>query len=260
MCKFVKKIDLYFITLIFRESNIELRELESKLRLAYINKARAAQLAENRLKKQEEKLRSEEEDRLEREVHAKLVEEELQQEKDEALKKMRYERQLDYQLEEKQEMNIRKYEEFLKEKKAIDEIIDKIKREEHQKKVQLLVNKNVEKELIRKFIESQKIWSERERERIEKQDEEIRKYLAEKEQWKEEQDRILRERRCLKNESILKLAEEIQIREQEAREKEDIMFELHQGRLRDQNRLEELMEMERHIQRRLHCVSPMITP
>ena len=81
--------------LVSRENNVEIRELEANLRLAYINKARAAQLAERELEKQ----RNLHEKCLENEENEKIrqlrIEEEEEEERQEALAKIRYQKQLD---------------------------------------------------------------------------------------------------------------------------------------------------------------------
>jgi len=62
--------------------------------------------------------------------------------------------------------------------------------------------KEVEQEEIQHFIESQKIFVEREKERIAQENEYIKAYLARRDAWVAEQEKIISERRVLKSEGV----------------------------------------------------------
>ena len=55
----------------------------------------------------------------------------------------------------------------------------------------------------------------------------------------------------MKNEEVMKLAGEMKREREEAREKEEILFELHEGRVREAERRKEAIELELEIRKRL---------
>ena len=51
----------------------------------------------------------------------------------------------------------------------------------------------------------------------------------------------------MKNEEVMRLATEMKHQRDEAREKEEILFELHEGRMREAERRKEALELELEI-------------
>ena len=58
-------------------------------------------------------------------------------------------------------------------------------------------------------------------------------------------------RREIKNESVLRLAGDIRKREEVKRERDEILFELHQGRKAEEEEFKDQLEMENSIRKRL---------
>ena len=173
-----------------RESSIEIRQLEAKLRQAYINQELALQ------RKQKEVLEFEK--KQEKVIEAQLLEqrrlESLKEEKETdeklALEQIKYKMALDGQMDERQELINQNYQEFLKEKIKIDEIIAQVKEEQRNKTIENLVKKQVAQEEIQEFIESQKIFVIKDQERVLRENEAIKAFIAKKEAWTEEQNKI----------------------------------------------------------------------
>lgn len=219
--------------------------------MAYINKARSAQLAENELEKRralEEKMIANEENERLRKLR---IQEEEEEERREALGKIRYQRELDQQLIEKQIERNKAFEEFIEEKKQIDAIIAKVKQERRDKIIDQMVKKEVQKEDILHFIEAQKVFETLEQERVEKENAEIAHFLKQKSVWIQQQEESEKRRRSLKNEATLKLAERIRQEEQEKQEREDLLNELYAGRLLEAERQREHQELEVQLRKRL---------
>jgi len=234
-----------------RENSVEIRELETKLRQGYINQELAVQ------KKQKETLAFQlKQDRL---LEGKLIEaqrkevlqEEKETEKKEMLEKIKFKRRLDTQIDEKQTRINKAYEDFLREKSLIDEIIAEVKAEERKKKIETMVKKEVEQEEIEHFIESQKIFVEREKERIVQENEHIKAYLSRRDAWVEENDRIISERRVLKSDGVQKLGQVLEAQRVDEREKESLLHELHEGRQTEIDKIKERQILEREIRKRL---------
>ncbi|XP_040573481.2 meiosis-specific nuclear structural protein 1-like [Lepeophtheirus salmonis] len=245
---------------LLRNNDPDLRELESKLQLAYINKARAAQIAEKELHRVTQRSKAQEELQKERETLERcLQKEEKYQIMKEFKDKTEYRKALTLQIMEKNELCRLEFQDFLDEKKLIDDIVLKIKKEDEKKRYERLIAKKVEKELIDAFVNTQKEREKRDQEFLDRQNQEIQRYLAERQEILNERERIQKEKRVIKNESVLKLAEQIFEKEKDLLEKEDILREVYEGRKRDEDKLAEHMEIENTIRRKLDlCKSNQI--
>ncbi|GFO29220.1 meiosis-specific nuclear structural protein 1-like [Plakobranchus ocellatus] len=113
-----------------RETSLELRELEAKLRAGYMNKERAAQMAEREAVKYDEMKRESEIARHMKEQNERAENAEQQRELERYKEMVRYQQELERQLEEQETKKQQAYEEFLKEKLMIDEIVRKIYEED----------------------------------------------------------------------------------------------------------------------------------
>ena len=235
-----------------RQDSVRIRELEAHLRQAYINKELAYQKKHKETLEFQRKQEILLEAKLAEENRRQYVQEEKEMEKKEALEKIRYKKKLDGQVEEKQDSLNKAYQAFLKEKQVIDDVIAKVKAEERTKVIECLVKKQVAAEEIQEFIESQKKFVVFERERVVKENEEIKRFLARKDAWVDEQNKIQAERRVLKNESVQKLGEELEARRVADREREELLHELNERRQLEKDRLEEHQVIEREIRRRLN--------
>lgn len=113
-----------------RENNQELRELEMKLRAAYVGKAIKVQLAEREVEKLQQKLESQKEQELLAENILKDQQEYLVKKETETRAKLTLRQDLQKQIIDKRMENQRLYEEFLKEKKVIDDVVKAILEEQ----------------------------------------------------------------------------------------------------------------------------------
>jgi len=233
------------------QSSPELRALAAKLELAYINKERAAQVAERRLAGREEELarqKEEEETKLEREM---IEERDRREIVEDQIAKIRYQQQLDEQMKIQELERERIFQQFLKEKEMIDEVVRKIQRENEAATLTKLLQKKATKEQVEEFKRSQEVWRKIEEEKVRLENLEIAKFSQSKEEWKEQVEREQKERREVKNEAVMRLAGEIRHREQVALEREEILLELHEGRKAEEEAFKEQREMEDNIKRRL---------
>jgi hypothetical protein len=129
-----KKKVLIFLTscLFLSETSYELRELESKLRAAYVQKERTAQMAEKEAIKFDSYLEDAEIARRMRTETDKAEEDRRQREVIRQQEMVRYKQELERQLEERELGKQKAYEEFLREKLVIDEIVRKIYEEDQR--------------------------------------------------------------------------------------------------------------------------------
>merc|ERR1712029_205180 len=148
------------------QSSPELRALAAKLEQAYINKERAAQIAEKNLQsRQEEQMRQQE---IQDMLHEKQYLEDLERKEylDDQISKIRYQQQLDEQLKIREQDKINIYKQFLKEKEQIDEVVRKIKRENEEKILTQMEQKLATEQQIEEFKKSQIVWREIEERKI----------------------------------------------------------------------------------------------
>ena len=203
------------------------------------------------------------------------------------------------------------YQEFLKEKTKIDEIIAKVKEEQRNKTIENMVKKQVAQEEIQEFIESQKIFVIKDQERVLRENEAIKAFIAKKEAWTEEQNKIQAVLKVKKHEFVQSLGmytqythlkiffifkeidsngfsyilkrkiiifpsisqkltyiqsrtifvftvlisvsgEKLEAERINEREKESLLHELNEGRQRERDRIQERLELEQEIRKRLN--------
>ncbi|OCT86974.1 meiosis-specific nuclear structural protein 1 isoform X2 [Xenopus laevis] len=234
-----------------RENSTELRELEQKLNAAYLNRERAAQIAEKELLKYEQTKEDLETVRKMQKDQERSADEEIVRETKLYQQKLDYQRELERQLEEKEKTRQGAYQEFLKEKILIDEIVRKIY-EEDQMETQLKLEKmNATRRYIEEFKDQQQTWRCVEQARME---EENRKILAfGNMQQRREEDRMaeVREREQQKKALQEKLAEQIQKEQQQREELEQMREELYLEEQAEEARQKDIAEMEKKIRQRL---------
>lgn len=113
-----------------RQNSQELRELESRIRAAYVNKSLKLQLAEREKRKLQEKTQIENDNqRMKQKLHDDL-QRERQRKEESHLQQEKHRRELLQQIADKQFKRKILYEEFLEEKIIIDEIMAQIEREQ----------------------------------------------------------------------------------------------------------------------------------
>lgn len=136
-----------------RENNQELRELESKLRLAYVLKGLSAQKKEKEILKVAEKLQLHEENKVFERERLKHIEEEAKRIQFEREKKRKLGVDLKNQIITAHQQHQVLYEQFLKEKALLDEIVICIQQELFEE----AAKKNRVKEQSKRDIEAARV-------------------------------------------------------------------------------------------------------
>lgn len=113
-----------------RESSQELRELEARIRTAYVTKSLKAQLAEREKQRLQEKIQIEHEIQQMKQKLRDDHQRDRQRKEELRLKQERHRQELLEQISDKEYKRKILYEEFLKEKIIIDEILAQIQREQ----------------------------------------------------------------------------------------------------------------------------------
>ncbi|MGH0158021.1 UNVERIFIED_CONTAM: hypothetical protein FKN15_062207 [Acipenser sinensis] len=174
--------------------SIELRELEGKLKSAYLNRERAAQIAEKEVLRYE-KMKSESEIAHKMKLeHERASEEVEKQEMRHYEETVRYQQELEQQLEEKERKKQEAYEEFLKEKLMIDEIVRKIYDEDQTERQLKLEKMTATQRYIEEFKKQEAEWRRLERERMEEENRQIREFASFQQRREEDRMAKVRER------------------------------------------------------------------
>lgn len=210
-----------------RENNQELRELESKLRTAYVSKALAAQKAEKEALELQEKLQTKKEceemekERL-RDLETIEKEKKLNREQKQQLRKA-----LEDQIVSSHQANQVLYEEFLRDKFYLDNIARKVQEEllqELQKKIEM--KKQTKKEM-EEFKEIKKLWEKKQKTEMDEENQRIQEYCQlrdRKIQEEEKRRKQLEENRMNLNE---KMASELWDLEKKKLEREVLLQDLY---------------------------------
>ncbi|EAA08575.5 AGAP004208-PA, partial [Anopheles gambiae str. PEST] len=208
-----------------RESNQEMRELESKLRAAYVAKGIAAQLAEAELRKKAERLQARKEmdemQRLKDENIAYMQQKQASEENEKRILRSALQQQMhDGRLEKKC-----LYEEFLMEKTYLDAVVKKIQ-DEHLEAVQRkLQQQRCTRQEMEHFQEAKETWKARQLLLDEEENERIRKYVQEKDmlkQMEQTQKEEIDQKRMQLNEAMKATLEKEILYMAERNEKEEI--------------------------------------
>ncbi|XP_066491525.1 meiosis-specific nuclear structural protein 1 [Tiliqua scincoides] len=234
-----------------RENSIELRELEKKLKSAYVNKERAAQIAEKEVLKYEKMKSDAELAKAMKEAQERAVKEESAAESKRSQEKVLYQQELEKQLEEQEIRKQTAYEEFLRDKLLIDDIVRKIYDEDEMAKQKRLEKMKATQRFIEEFKKDQAIRRKRQREEME---EENRKIMEFANMWQQREDNRMakvhqdEERKRKLTQTI---AENLEREQREREELEQIRAELYYEELAESDRKKELEEMEKKIRQRL---------
>ncbi|CAD7084507.1 unnamed protein product [Hermetia illucens] len=164
-----------------RENNEELRQLEMKLRAAYTGKALAAQIAEREAIRQQEKLLCEQENNLLEAARIKDAEYRQMQLEEERKRKKHFREEMIEQIAERATERAKKYEEFLKEKKILDEISRKLIEEEMAELKEKAERQTQFRKDIQDFLCMQKSWREQHKQITDDEDVKLAEFLKKRE-------------------------------------------------------------------------------
>jgi len=208
------------------EQSEELRELEEKLKQAYMNKEREAQILESAvlLKRQEDNeavVAAEVERDRQRGLQAEAYRDYLRRQDGAAMKVA-----LDEQMKEKLDRKALAEQEFLREKAEVDSVVAAIEAEDAR---ETEAREKKEQEIrahIQEFVEEKELFKQRHAETIEAEKAEIRAY-AEQVMVRETALRMEREKdQNTKDEILARLSADMAKRQQEADEMENLRNEL----------------------------------
>uniref|UniRef100_A0A1Q3FXH1 Meiosis-specific nuclear structural protein 1 n=1 Tax=Culex tarsalis TaxID=7177 RepID=A0A1Q3FXH1_CULTA len=236
-----------------RDSNQELRELESKLRAAYVAKGIAAQKAELEAKRLEEQLAAQREQEELEQLRLKNLEFIQQCQEEEWKQKLELRDTLHAQMKALQQQKQVMYEEFLREKTYLDEICRKLQEErfeEIRRKLELQQRTRREMEY---FKEAKELWQERQRLAVAEENERIRRYLEARDAEQEAQNRRKLESAKSRERLNEKMVAELQEEFDEARKRENLLQDLYAAELDERQEQRLQRDLEQQLRKRIEA-------
>ncbi|OAF65022.1 Meiosis-specific nuclear structural protein 1 [Intoshia linei] len=225
-----------------RKNSVEIRELEAKLKLAYVLKTQKAQIAEKESLKYDEMKKNA--------VYNEMLKEELvkakELEKELAISKWNerfiYKQQLEQQLQEQEIKKQEAFKEFLKEKLLIDEIIRKIYQEDQKEREQIIMKRKLHIEYIDNFKKQREIWKKQNDERIELENKNIEKYSHIIKKRQDDSDLYKKERESIQEKLHEKLSKDMIAKKEKLMQVENARMDLY---AEEQERLEREKEIQK---------------
>ncbi|XP_019389064.1 PREDICTED: meiosis-specific nuclear structural protein 1 [Crocodylus porosus] len=234
-----------------RENSIELRELEKKLKSAYMTKERAAQIAEKEAIKYEKMKRDAEIAQRMKEEHEKVTMEESSAEQRRYKEKIIYQQELEKQLEDQEKNKQHAYEEFLKEKLMIDEIVRKIYEEDQMEKQLKLEKVRATQRYIEEFKIQQDKWQRKKSEEMEEENKKIMEFANLQRQREEGWKAKVRASEEIKEKLQNMIAQNLEREQQKRDDLEQVRQELYLEEQAEADRKKEMVEIEKRIRQRL---------
>ncbi|KAI8817754.1 tumor suppressor, Mitostatin-domain-containing protein [Fimicolochytrium jonesii] len=237
-----------------RENSVELRELEKKLNYAYMNKERSLQVQEKALQDQISKAREAE---LIAEMNERLEKQkqlELERDHQEYLKSLDYSKALNDQLLEQEARKEAEFEQFLKEKEMVDQIVRKILDEDAREAERRLEKQAETKQFIEKFIVEREQWRREESARQEAENRKIEAYARDQAARAQAQQDVKKHRDEERTVIYDRLAAEMDQREKAKAELEQLRIDLYEEEQEEESRRRDQERLQNRIRKRLELI------
>ncbi|KAJ8921789.1 hypothetical protein NQ315_008415 [Exocentrus adspersus] len=234
-----------------RENSHELRDLERKLKAAYIHKGLHAQMAEKEAEKANEKIQEQRAQDILRTAWSEEAEYKTKLKQEDILKKAQYRKELQDQMILREKAKRYCYEEFLREKKMIDDIVQRIHDEDERELQEKMCKMKRTRDEMIAFKQAQELWRKRKAEEIEAENRRIQEFLA----AKAADVKARSDDRAKREQVKAKISEDIakQIYEERAKkqEREDIIQELLELEKKEEIERRNRQDIEKQIRHRL---------
>ncbi|TPX34506.1 hypothetical protein SmJEL517_g02867 [Synchytrium microbalum] len=232
----------------------ELRTLETKLRAGYMNKERAAQIAEKRLKVQQARVDEAQWTRVGNKRQQELEVAQKLKEKANVERREKYKTELEDQLAYAQVVKQRELETFLRDKQQIDEIVNRIAAEDARQQQIKMEKQRETKEYIAKFMVERQEWQTAEQARQEEENKRIEQFAVMQDQRVQEKVEKKKEEEQARDKIYNKLASSMATQELLRTELEELRIDLSQAEGDERARRQEEALLQARIQRRLELL------
>ncbi|KAI8910624.1 meiosis-specific nuclear structural protein-like protein 1 [Powellomyces hirtus] len=237
-----------------RENSTELRDLEKKLNYAYMNKERSLQMQEKALqvevaKAKEAELIAEMNQQLEKRKQL-----DLELEHQAYLKSVEYNRALNDQLLEQEARKQEEFEQFLRDKAMVDEIVQKIMQEDAMEAKKRMEKQDETKQFIEKFIIEREEWRQEEAARQIAENKRIEQYAQLQREREQAQQDVKKHKDDKKSVIYDKLAAEMKRKEEAKAELEQLRVDLYQEEQEEESRRRDQELLQSRIRKRLELI------
>lgn len=234
-----------------RETNSELRDLEAKLKAAYASKELHAQRAEKEVAVRTERETSLIVDRELDKIRAREEEAEQLRRQQIAMSNRVHQDDLLQQLSDQQQQQQQAYEEFIKEKLMIDEIVRRINDEDNRAREHEASRKQHTRKEMEDFKAQQERWRQQESAELAKENERIMQF-AQQQTHRADDARTLRVQRAEQREAVVShIARKVESERAAREELERVQQELYEEERLEQDRQRAMAEIEARIRQRL---------
>nr|CAI5864700.1 unnamed protein product [Callosobruchus analis] len=164
-----------------RENDPELRDLERKLKAAYINKELAAQIEQKEAERLNERVKAKQTHHILKNAWLEENEKKKLIKLEEMNKKAQYKQELQDQMILREKAKRHQYEEFLIQKKLIDDIIQCIHDENEREAARKICKMKEIRFEMEGFKKAQELWKQKKRAELDEENRKIQEFLASKE-------------------------------------------------------------------------------
>ncbi|KAJ3019748.1 mannosyl-oligosaccharide alpha-1,2-mannosidase [Thoreauomyces humboldtii] len=236
------------------ENSSELRELEKKLNYAYMNKERSLQVQEKVLQDQVARAREAELIAEMNEMLEKQKQQDLEADHQAYLKSIDYNNALNEQLLEQEARKQEEFEQFLREKAMVDDIVRKIMEEDALDAKLRMEKQDETKQFIEQFIIEREEWRREEAARQIAENKRIEEYARLQRVREEAQKDVKKHRDDERTVIYDKLAAEMAREEREKAELEQLRVDLYQEEQEEASRLRDQELLQTRIRKRLELI------
>lgn len=234
-----------------RDNSVELRELERKLKLAYQSKELGAQMMEHQVTAQTTRQLDATTARIMDQAREQAEREEEEERQRHWERNKHNQAELDRQLQDQERQKQQAYEEFLKEKMMIDEIVNKIYDEDRVATEREMNRKVKTRRELDDFKIQQEAFRQREHEQMEKENMKLMEHAHDMEERDQAVKAQRQERHAATEEIQSRIAAKVLRERSEREEMERIREELYEEEIAERDRIRDKAAIETRLRQRL---------
>ncbi|CAH1968702.1 unnamed protein product [Acanthoscelides obtectus] len=240
-----------FIRQQLRENDPDLRDLERKLKAAYINKELAAQIEQKEAERLNEKIKAKQTHHILQEAWLEENEKKRLIQQEEINKKAQYKQELQDQMILREQAKRAMYEEFLIHKKVIDDIIQRIHDENEREAIRKICKTKELKVEMEAFKKAQELWKQKKRQELDEENRKIQKFLASKEADVKKGILEKSQREGAKAQLSERIAKELYTQQAKQKERDDIIQELLEEEEKEKIEKRHREDVEKRLRQRI---------
>nr|CAI5864701.1 unnamed protein product [Callosobruchus analis] len=234
-----------------RENDPELRDLERKLKAAYINKELAAQIEQKEAERLNERVKAKQTHHILKNAWLEENEKKKLIKLEEMNKKAQYKQELQDQMILREKAKRHQYEEFLIQKKLIDDIIQCIHDENEREAARKICKMKEIRFEMEGFKKAQELWKQKKRAELDEENRKIQEFLASKEADVKKGQQEKAQREALKAQLSEKIAKEMYAQKARQKERDDIIQELLEEEEKEKIEKRHREDLEKQIRQRI---------